>query len=182
MGFKMFSVITLVLLSINTAQAELYIEASAEAGGEDLITTNSADSISAGGGIKFAIGVQSPLNYSQSTDIRLTVGYLSDSILASNGEAEFNTVTFDAMLVSYFWPHSFGLGATMHMSPQYRDNVMGYASEVIDYDDAIGLVFQYSYHFVPGLELGVRYTDLTYTTGSLQQDAGSLGIFISNGF
>ena len=182
MGFKNILVMALIVLSINSARADLYIEASIEAGGDELISTNSADSITAGGGIKFAIGMQNPLNYDESAAVRLTVGYLSDSILAGNGEAEFNTVTFDAMLVSNSWPHSFGVGATLHMSPQYRDNVVGYSPETIEFDDSLGLVLQYSYHFVPGLELGLRYTDLTYTAGAIHLDAGSVGIFISNGF
>ena len=182
MLFKRFALITLLMLSVNTARADLYIEASGEGGGDELISTNSTDSISAGGGIKFAIGVQNPLNYDESAGIRLSVGYLSDSILASNGEAEFSTVTFDAMLVSHSYPHSFGVGGTLHMSPQYRDNVVGYSPETIEYDDALGLVLQYGYHFTPGIELGVRYTDLTYTVGAIKQDAGSLGVFISNGF
>ena len=182
MYFKQFTLMVLAMLMINIAQADLYIEASGEAGGEELISTNSVDSISAGGGIKFAIGIQNPVNYQGTTALRLSVGYLSDSILADNGEASFSTMTFDAMLVNNFWPHSFGVGATLHMSPEYRDDVAGYYPELIQYDDALGIVFQYAFHFTPGLELGVRYTDLYYTAGTIHQDAGSLGIFISNGF
>jgi hypothetical protein len=91
-------------------------------------------------------------------------------------------MTFDAMLVSSSGPHSFGVGGTLHLSPEYSDNVAGYYPELIEYDDALGLVFQYSYHFVPGLEIGLRYTDITYETSGFSDDAGSLGIFLSSGF
>ncbi|MBT3204894.1 MAG: hypothetical protein HOM14_05235 [Gammaproteobacteria bacterium] len=180
--YKQFVVIILVILSVNTANAELYLEVAAEAGGNELISTNSVDSIEAGGGIKFAVGVQNPVNYDGSAAIRLSVGYLSDSIFADNGQANFSTMTFDAMLVSSSGPHSFGVGGTLHLSPEYSDNVAGYYPELIEYDDALGLVFQYSYHFVPGLEIGLRYTDITYETSGFSDDAGSLGIFLSSGF
>lgn len=175
-------VIILGLSLLNSAHAELYLEAAAEAGGDELISTNTEDSISAGGGLKVAIGIQNPINYDGSTSLRLAVGYLFDSIVAGNGDADFNTMTFDAMLVSNAGPHSFGVGATFHASPEYSDRVLGYNAEFIEYDDALGIVFQYGYQFFPGLELGVRYTDLTYEAGNVKLDAGSLGIFISNGF
>lgn len=182
MWFKQFTAIILLMSCINTARAELYLEVSGEAGGDELISTNTVDSISAGGGIKFAIGVQNPVNYDETVAIRLSVGYLSDSIIADNGEADFSTMTFDAMLVSNAGPHSLGVGATLHASPEYSDNVVGYSPELIEYDDAVGLVLQYSYHFIPGLELGLRFTDLTYQAGAIRKDAGSVGFFLSNGF
>lgn len=183
MSFKPYVLMFLLLSSVySSAQAELYIEVSAEAGGDELIATNSSDNITAGGGIKFAIGVQTPLDYYETTSIRLAAGYLSDSILAYNGRANFDTVTFDAMLLSHYRPHSFGVGLTLHMSPRYSDYVDGYEPEVIDYDDAVGLVFQYSYQFVPGVELGFRFTELNYKSGAIHHDAGSVGIYLSNGF
>ena len=182
MDYKLFFGIALMLLNINTARADLYLEISAEAGGDELISTNTTDSISAGGGIKLAIGVQTPVNYDGSTLIRLSAGYLFDNILAYNGEADFSAVTFDAMLINYLGPHALGVGLTTHLSPEYSDDVIGYNPEFIEYDDALGVVLQYSFQFRNGLELGARITDLTYESGSIKQDAGSIGIFLSNGF
>ncbi len=174
--------ITLTLLSINSANADLYLELALEGGGDELIETNTTESISAGGGIKFALGVQNPINYDGSADLRLAVGYLSDNIVGHNGEAEFNTITFDAMLISRAGPHSLGVGGTVHLAPEYSDSVDGFYPESIQYDNAVGFVFQYGYHFFPGMELGLRYTDLTYQAGPIQHDAGSIGVYISNGF
>ncbi len=179
---KQLLAIILMLLSVNTVSADLYLELAAEAGGQELIDSNTVDSITAGGGIKFAIGFQNPVNEEATTAIRLSVGYLSDSIFADNGQADFNTVTLDAMVIKKSGAHSFGLGATMHMLPEYSDYVMGYRPEIIEYDDALGFVFQYGYQFVPGLNLGLRYTDITYEVSGFRQDAGSLGVFLSSGF
>lgn len=182
MDLKQFIVLIVMLLSINTVRADLYLEASAETGGDKLVTTNSVDSISAGGGLKVAIGVQNSISEDGSAAIRLSVGYLFDSIVASNGEADFSTMTFDALYIINSGPHSFGVGGTMHMSPEYSDNVDGYWPVKVEYEDAVGLLLQYGYHFVPGLELGFRYTDLQYESATSIRDASSFGIFISNGF
>ncbi|MCP4074829.1 MAG: hypothetical protein GY744_01415 [Gammaproteobacteria bacterium] len=179
---KQILAIILMMLCVNTVSADLYLELAAEAGGQKLIDSNTVDSITAGGGIKFAIGFQNPVNEKTKTSIRFSVGYLSDSIFADNGQADFNTVTLDAMVIKKAGAHSFGFGATMHMLPEYSDYVIGYRPEKIEYDDALGFVFQYGYQFVPGLNLGLRYTDITYQVSGFRQDAGSLGIFVSSGF
>ena len=147
-----------------------------------MITTNTRDSIDAGGGIKFAIGIQNPINPDGSAALRMSVGYLFDSINAYNGDADFDTLTFDALYIINSGPHSVGIGGTLHLSPEYSDHVIGYSPYRETYDDALGILLQYGYQFLPNLELGVRITDLEYEVGALTQDAGSIGIFISNGF
>ena len=179
------SVVTLVLLSclaIFPVQADFYAEMSLEGGGDDIIGTTSGETISAGGGLKFALGIQNPINDAGSASIRLVLGYLFDSIDAANGDAEIDTLTFDAMYIIHSAAHSFGLGATMHLSPEYSDNIAGFAPLKIEFDDAFGVVFQYGYHFIPGLEIGVRLSDLDYEAGNARIDAGSFGFYISNGF
>ena len=56
MEFKKTTLALSSLLFISTAQAELYIELGFNAGGDDLAQTTAGDSVSAGGGIKFAAG------------------------------------------------------------------------------------------------------------------------------
>jgi len=150
MNFKPALMFILLQLCFNTVSADLYLEAAAETGGSELITTNSTDSITAGGGVKVAIGTQNSINPDESAAIRLSLGYLFDSIVASNGEADFSAITFDALYIINTGAHSVGVGGTMHISPEYTDHVYGYRPERIVYEDAVGLLFQYSYQFVPG--------------------------------
>ena len=169
----------LAALMASPASAELYLEAAFESGGDDLRTTSSGDSVTAGGGIKGAIGIQNRIG--DTSSLRLALGYMFDSVDASNGTADISTLTLDAVFAHSIGPHTFGVGATMHMGPEYTEDSV-FISTTVDFDDAVGLLLQYGYHFTPGMEVGVRYTDLTYEINSFKFDAASIGIYISNGF
>ncbi len=179
------SVITIffsVLFSFNAAYADLYYELGFEGGGDDLISTNTDQTISAGSGVKIAIGLQNFINEEATKSYRITLGYLFDSIDAVNGEAEIDTVTVDALYIFNSGPHSFGVGGTLHMSPEYSDSIDGFSSLTVKFDDAFGLLLQYGYHISPGFEMGLRYSDLDYEVSSYSLDAGGVGFYISNGF
>jgi hypothetical protein len=182
MKLKQLAIIPLMLVFMSPVNADLYLELAIEGGGEDLIGSTTGDVISAGGGIKFAGGIQNPINNDGTASIRLSLGYLFDSIDAFNGNADLDTLTFDALYLVHSGPHTFGFGGTMHMDPEYTDNVAGFSPLKIEFDDAFGVVLQYGYHFVPGLEVGLRLTEIDYESGATSIDAGSFGIFISNGF
>ncbi len=172
----------LFALNVGVAHADLYVELGAESGGDDIIGTNTGDEISAGGGIKLAIGVQSPVNEENSASLRLTVGYLFDSIDADNGDADIETMTFDAMYLFNSGRHTFGAGVTLHLSPEYSDKIAGLEPLTLEFDDTLGVVFQYGYQLTPGFEIGARITDIDYEVGNNSIDAGSFGIYLSNGF
>lgn len=173
----------LLTFCFNPAHAELYYEVGLEGGGDDeLASTTADDSIAPGGGIKFAIGIQNPINDDASAAIRLSVGYLFDSIDANDGEADIDTLTFDALYIINSGVHSFGIGGTMHMSPEYSERTDSSGSFNIEFDDAVGVVLQYGYHLDIGMEIVARFTQMDYEVGSASIDAGSFGVFISNGF
>ena len=163
------------------ASAELYLEAALEGGGDTLARSSLDDELSAGGGIKLAIGAQNWLDDAGSSSLRFSVGYQWDDVSGRNGSAELDTMTFDAVYLINSGPHSFGVGAVWHASPRYRATVDGITTSV-DFDDAIGPVLQYGYRFSPGLELGFRFSDLEYTGSGRTLDAGSFGVYLSNGF
>ncbi len=168
------------LLAMPLAQADLYVELGAESGSKELIATSNGDNIYSGGGVKVAAGVQNYINYD--TSIRLTLGYLGDSVDATNGHAAINTVTFDALYLVNSGLHTFGIGPTVHMSPSYHDNVSGYTPVDIEFDNAVGLMFQYGYKLVPGIEIGARVTNIEYVNNATTLDASSFGVYLSNGF
>jgi hypothetical protein len=178
---KTAGVLVLALFIATSANAELYLEASVEGGGEELIGTSHGDNLYTGGGFRIAAGIQQPLAHSPST-LRLTLGYLSDSVSASNGYAEMDALTFDALYMVETGPHRLGLGPTVHMSPRYRDNVNGYTPLELEFDNAVGLLVQYGYQPFPGLEIGARVTSIEYRNPSTRLDAGSFGVYLSNGF
>lgn len=169
------------LLFSPASQAELYLEASLEGGGETLARSTLDDELNAGGGFKLAIGVQNSLDEVASSSLRLSVGYLWDDVSGGNGSAEIDALTLDAVYLINSGPHSFGVGATWHAAPRYRADVGGVRIS-IDYEDAVGPLLQYGYRFSPGLELGFRISDLTYESASDRRDAGSFGVYLSNGF
>jgi hypothetical protein len=170
------------LMSMSVAQADLYLELGVEGGGDTLIGTTSGEDISAGGGVKFAGGFQTRLGEDDSHSIRLVLGYLTDSVDAYNGSADISTVTFDALYLFNSGPHSFGVGPTYHINPEYSDHIDGYAPLKIEFDNALGIMFQYGYKVLPNFEIGARVTNIDYTVNSVTLDAGSFGIYISNGF
>ena len=179
---KILICLMLLPMAFPAVQAELYLEASLESGGDTLVETNLNDEINAGGGIKFAVGIQNPVGPGGNNSLRLAVGYLFDSINASNGDADIDALTFDAVYSVSNGPHAFGIGGTLHMSPEYDEKIDGLGTLKVEFDDAPGMLLQYAYQGIPGFELGVRYTIIDYKAGSATLDADSFGLFISNGF
>ena len=176
-----FIVTTILLIVASTAQAELYLELGYEGGGDTLISTTAGEDVNAGGGINYVIGVQNEVG-ENGRSVSLSLGYMIQSMDASNGTAEINTITFDAIYSIPMDSHQFGVGASYHINPTYKDDLDGFSPLKIEFDNALGLVLQYSYAFSPRLQIGARITEMDYEVNGLSLDAGSFGIFISNGF
>ena len=181
MKYVKMTLISMGLLAFTPAQADLYMELALGGGGDELASTTTGDSINAGGGIHFAIGAQNVLG-DGSTAIRFAAGYLFDTLDAVDGSADSSAITLDGMYLINNGPHTFGVGATMHMSPEYTQTGGGYADVDIQFDDAIGPVIEYQYTFSNNLGIGFRFTDLTYQSGNIKLDASSFGMFLSTGF
>lgn len=174
-------IVTVILFTlVSTAQARSYFEVGIESGGETLIESDDYF-LSAGGGFKFALGIQNEVgDYGDS--LSLALGYLGDSLDAENGSAEINALTFDAIYSIPIGNHRFGAGASYHIGPTYEEDLVGFSPVKIDFDDALGLVLQYGYKYSNGFQIVVRLTNMDYEVGALSLDASSLGIFLSNGF
>ncbi len=178
---KNIVLLLLVLGCVSPASAELYLEASLEGGGETLVRSTLDDELNAGGGVKLAIGTQNWLDDAGSSSLRLAVGYLQDDVSGGNGSAELDVLTFDALYLIHSGPHSFGVGATWHASPRYRARIDG-VSDTVDFEDAVGPVLQYGFRLSPGLEIGFRFSDIEYQSSERVINAGSFGVYLSNGF
>jgi hypothetical protein len=174
--------LAIMLVVVGKAQADLYLEGGWQSGGESLALTNDGDSLKAGGGLKLAAGIQNPLAADGSTSLRLAVGYLSDSLDAFNGNVEIDSITFDALYIVEMGRHRLGFGPTLHLAPEYRDHVAGYPPATVEFDDALGFSVGYGYSLPGGLEIGVRLNQIEYQYTGGRIDAGSLGVYLSNGF
>ena len=169
-----------LLLSSN-AHAELYIELGFEGGGDTLIGTFLGDTINAGGGAKLSFGVQNQVG-ENGESLSLSLGYLFDNFDAIDGTAEIDVFTFDAIYSIQKDAHRFGIGGSYHMGPTYQVDQLGFSPLTIDFDDAFGLILQYSYELSLGFQFGARFTQMDYEVSGTSLDAGSFGVFLSYGF
>jgi len=176
-----FIVAVILLALASTAQAELYLELGYEGGGDTLISTTAGDNINVGGGINYVIGIQNEVG-ENGKSVSLALGYMIQSMDAFNGTAEISTLTFDAIYSIPVGVHRFGIGASYHIGPTYKDEIAGLSPLKIDFDNALGLVLQYSYAYSPRFQIGVRITEMDYEVNGISLDASSFGVFISNGF
>jgi hypothetical protein len=180
--------IVLILLFIpEISIGGVYIEFSFENGGDTLISAEGSNEyfgsydrdLDVGGGGKLAIGVHNIFGENNDRSLILSLGYLQDSIDASNGDADYDTVTFDAIYGFHFNSHRLGIGATYHIGPEYKEDIDGFPSFTVEFDDAPGLIIQYTYAYTPAFQFGLRLTEMDYEVGDVTLDASSVGIFLA---
>ena len=184
----------LFLLSLpGTAHSEVYLEIVVEGGGETFATATSinddySEDLNIGGGGKIAAGVQYIVGENDNGSISLALGFLSDSINASNGGADFSVTTFDAIYHHHLERHRFGIGTSYHIGPNYQEDIDGLNRTDIEFDDSLGLILQYGYKMKPGyfvffpvpaLTIGLRHTEMDYQAHGNSYEASSTGLFVS---
>jgi len=180
-------VIILILLFIpGISIGGVYLEFSFESGGDTLISAEQHSiygpydrDLDVGGGAKLAIGVHNIFGENNDRSLILSLGYLQNSIDASNGDADYDTVTFDAIYGFHFNSHRLGIGATYHIGPEYKEDIDGFPSLTVEFDDAPGLIIQYTYAYTPAFQFGLRLTEMDYEVGDVTLDASSAGIFLA---
>lgn len=185
---KIFFVFFLISIA-NVGKAELFLEASLEGGGETFATAERGndyysidDDLNIGGGIKLGIGIQNMIGQEELGSLSVALGYIWDRIDATNGDADFSTITFDVIYTRHFDMHRLGLGASYHIDPRYEEDIDGSTPFDLDFDDSLGFTLKYGYEINQGLQIGVRYTVMEYEINNTDVDADSFGLFLSNGF
>lgn len=180
------------LLSPAVSVAGLYLEIGYEDGGDTLITAETRvdyefsdydyeydKDIDVGGGGKIAIGIHQVLGEEENRSITLSLGYLFDDIDATNGDAEYDTITVDAIYGFHFGAHRLGVGASYHKDPEFEVDLDGFPSQSVEFDDALGLVVQYSYVIQSRFHIGLRLTEMDYDVNGTTLDAASVGMFFA---
>lgn len=133
-------------------------------GGDDLATVeydNGADDdLEAGGGVYLGAGIEFPM--APNMALRTSVGYQFDSVSADNGDADFDRVPWDAMVLLGASPHRFGIGLTYHTDVQYDFNDDFGQDVNAEFDDALGLMLAYELELTPMFSISFKYTDIEY--------------------
>lgn len=143
---------------------KLVLSAGISFGGDDLATVEydgySDDDLEAGGGIYLGGGFEFPM--ASDMALRTTVGYQFDSVEADNGDASFDRVPWDFMVLLGPAPHRLGIGLTYHTDVQYEFNE-DYGPDIdAEFDDALGLSLAYEMQLSPAFGLMLKYTDIEY--------------------
>ncbi len=160
------------------ASAEALFRLAYDHGGDELAVAYSngtSDSIRAGTGLTLALGARLWLQEGMSMD--MTVGYKFDTVVATNGELDWSIIPIDMILHSQVQNLHLGLGLTYHIDPELTGT--GAASHInYDFDNSMGLVMEAGIELVPNNVLGLRFTNIDYTTVSgTEVDADSVGFY-----
>ena len=178
-------IITVILFTLTSApRAEPYFELGVDFGGDTLISTSGdvfTYELNAGGGLQFALGVKNEVGENGEL-LSFSLGYSYENLHASNGTAKISTTSIDAIYSIKRNDHRFGIGASYHIGPTYKEDFSGFSPVRINFDDALGLILQYSIGADSGYQLVVRYTLMDYEANGVSLDANSYGIFLSHGF
>lgn len=176
-----------VLFLPAAANADIYFELSAEQGGETYASAERSgyyytaftteDEVNLGGGLKLALGIENVVGEDKDRTLSFSLGFIRRRLDASNGDADFDVITFDSIYSWLFEKHQFGAGASYHIGPEFSSDIDGFAPVKIEFDDAIGLILQYRYELTPGFHFGIRLTEMDYETDEISDDATSIGLF-----
>ncbi|WP_269618598.1 outer membrane beta-barrel protein [Zhongshania sp. BJYM1] len=152
-------------------------------GGDTLVQVEFDDGdrekLKAGGAFLFGFGAEF-VSSDKQLAVRLTANYHFDSIDAENGETSFERYPIELMFFDQGERNRFGAGFTVHLSPTAQLKVDGQRRESINFDTALGLVFEYNYLIGNAMWLGVRYTFIDYETqnniNSVSVDGNHVGL------
>ena len=121
-------------------------------------------------------------------------GLLFDNLRGENGKAKIFAPVLDAIYRINSGKHVFGIGATMHVKPVYKDNIDEFEPLEIIFETATGTVLEYGYFITRKLLLSLKSTSLTYTPYEvtygdtkyypigLESNADSIGLYLSGKF
>ena len=185
-------IICLISFFPRISYGDFYFETGLEDGGKSLsrikwdkeiwdIHTPDSQNLNLGGDVRIAIGYQLKLGESDEHSVSVALGYIWDELDGDNGEAEFDVTTLEAIYSRHFDRHRLGVGVSYHVDPSYEDDLDGSPPNKIDFDDATGLVLQYTYEVFSGtpFHFGLRFTEMDYEVGSKSFDASGFGIFLA---
>lgn len=121
------------------------------------------DKLKAGGAFLLGFGIEF-VSADGELAVQLTANYHFDSINAENGEATFERYPIELVFFDQGEKHRYGAGFTVHLSPTAQVKADGGRRDSLNFDPAVGFLFEYNYLVGKGLWLGLRYTLIDYDT------------------
>ena len=190
--------ISLLLAGVQSAYGADWIELTPyfdlgyESGGFELAKVDdpnlSSDS-NAGGGIRLTVGGQ--LVIVDRHRLTLGVGIITERL----DDLRFKSGGFDSKTVTAiyeFWLNeandiSIGIGTIRHLDPRFNCGARFDSCAINDlrFEDSDGLLLQVQFPFVLGFALaqyinvGLRYTEMEYSTGERRFDGNSISLFMT---
>lgn len=150
-------------------------EMSAGLGGDTLatleFTNGESQDLDAGDGVTLSVGAVQRL--SKTLGVRYAIGYKVSFSAADNLDVRKSAIPVDVVPFYQAGKHRFGVGATYHLSPEFRISGVGNAS----FDDAFGYIVEYGYHIFT-----LAYTDVDYSVDGIDFDASNIGFRVTLGF
>ncbi|OUR62725.1 hypothetical protein A9Q73_09940 [Bermanella sp. 47_1433_sub80_T6] len=145
--------------------------------------------VKAGAGIILGGFVEAPLNDINGQPIfaKIAFSYMSDSVNATNGDASFTRFPFDALLMTQVDRIKLGAGITYHLNPTYEVDFGGIVSGEAEFDNALGLALEANLElpeggYWDGVEVGLRYTSISYKADGGDVDGSGLAITMGTTF
>ena len=167
---------------VSAADLQWVFSLAIESGGDKLaeVTFNDGtkESIRGGGFGNLAGGFI--MNWDESTETQVTIGWKFDSVEATNGSLEWDRYPLEAL---QFYKHDawrMGGGITYHMNPKISGS--GFVSGSISLDNALGFVVEADYTLQNNAYFGVRGTFIDYEIANESINGNSLGVIVGGRF
>ena len=183
-AFYLYDIFLTCLLIGNVSHAQdLLLQLSTEIGGDKLTkvsyTNGETDSIRADGLIHLAIGTTfaTAPESSPSLETQFTVGWKFDNSGAKNGEISWTR--YPVELLQFYTNEKWRLGAglTYHLRPTLKSK--GVVDGInVNFDDALGLVFEVDYINSGKNYIGARVVLIDYQIEDTSVDGNSIGIVL----
>ena len=180
MKLKLIAATTLVLSSGFASADSWLIGADIRAGGDTLVRFTDGTKQTAGDGVGVFLGYEFDDGPEDLWLPRVSIGYSFDDPDVANGSTEVTRYPLEAVMLRRAGSHRFGGGIAYHISPEWKLNAPGFASGTVDFDDAVGIMGQYSWQ-TSSFEIGAKYTDIDYdpSRGGNSIDASSFAVFFN---
>jgi hypothetical protein len=140
--------------------------------GSIIFVSGDEQDIKAGDGFSFGGGVVQRIN--DRFGIKYTASYKISFSAASNADVVKSVLPIDVVPYYRIGDHKFGLGLSMHLSPKVD---WDWLAPETDFDDAMGLTFEYAYR-----RFSFSYTDIDYETATEKFDAGHVSFKFTSKF
>lgn len=193
------------------AESNFLLEVGWGSGGERIQPSSPEANLDAGAGISVAAGVEFFLNEDKRQSLSVTYSLIfsrDDSSCAFCVSSSMDsTAKFDTSALNFLYQkslsddgigpvygklfyHWVGIGLSLHPNPKYEfKNISGFADNTISFENATGLILQYSLRTAGAgqaesitTDFGIRHLNMEYDSDQSSFDASSTFLFWNLGF